>query len=127
MSFEEWLYRKAEQNAHNEILAFLMMALGMNLLVGGLIVTIFTVGEPILIPFITQQPLSPSATVGLILTIAGFFILSIGFILVVHYDKEMSWYIRETEKSTLYRKRKAAVKTTSRILEEYYDKEKEDR
>ena len=29
MSFVEWLHRKADENAHNEILAFLMIILGM--------------------------------------------------------------------------------------------------
>ena len=101
-----------------------MMTLGMNLLIGGLVVTTITVGEPVLLPFIIQQPLNLSATLGLILTIAGFAILSVGFILVIHYDKEMSWYIHETEKSTMYRKRGNRVRTGNKILEEYFDKEK---
>ena len=44
LSFEDWLYRKSEQNAHSEILSFLMMVMGVNILVGGLVVTVITVG-----------------------------------------------------------------------------------
>jgi hypothetical protein len=46
LSFPDWLYRKAEQNAQSEILAFLMMVLGMNLLMGGLIVTVIAACDP---------------------------------------------------------------------------------
>jgi uncharacterized BrkB/YihY/UPF0761 family membrane protein len=106
LSFEDWLYRKAEQNAHNEILAFLMTILGMNLLVGGLLVTLITMGQLTLLPLLNQQPLSQSATLGFILTVVGFCVLSTGFVLVIHYDRERSWFIGETAKSTLYKKDK---------------------
>jgi uncharacterized membrane protein len=124
LSFEEWLYRKAEQNAHNEILAFLMMILGMNLLIGGLLVTVIVVGEPTLFPFIIQQPLSQSATLGFILTIVGFAILSAGFILVIHYDRERSWYVGETAKSTMFRKRKNPVRPINETFEELAEERK---
>ncbi|MGB8779620.1 MAG: hypothetical protein WCD81_03105 [Candidatus Bathyarchaeia archaeon] len=68
-----------------------MMTLGMNLLIGGLIVTIMAVGQLNLFPFMLQQPLSQSGTLGLILTFFGFSILSAGFILVIHYDRQRSW------------------------------------
>jgi hypothetical protein len=118
LSFEDWLYRKADQNAHNEILAFLMMIMGINLLIGGLVVTVIVVGEPIILPFIIQQPPSQSATIGFTLTLAGFAILAVGFILVVHYDRERSWYVGETTKSTMYRKKKPTAKTLDQTLQE---------
>ncbi|MEM3729069.1 MAG: hypothetical protein QXF75_07755 [Candidatus Bathyarchaeia archaeon] len=68
MSMEDWMHRKAEENAHNEILAFLMTILGVNLLVGGLIVTILLAGEPawlLIFPYTAQ---GSSAYIGLILT-----------------------------------------------------------
>lgn len=118
LSFENWLYRKAEQNAHNEIIAFLMMVLGMNLLLGGLIVTIIVTGEPNLFFFLIQPPLKHPAVLGLVLTAAGFTVLCVGFVLVVHYDRERSWYMGETEKSTSFRKKKqTTVKTASEIPE----------
>jgi hypothetical protein len=43
---ENWLHRKAEENARNEILAFLMIILGVNLLTGGLLAIIIAAGEP---------------------------------------------------------------------------------
>lgn len=124
MSFEDWLYRKAEQNAHSEILAFLMMILGMNLLMGGLIVTIIVVGQPNLFPFLTQIPLNQSSVLGLILTLTGFSTLSTGFILAVHYDRKRSWHLSQIEKSTTLRNRKITVKTANELIEELTDEKK---
>jgi hypothetical protein len=118
LSFEDFLYRKAEQNAHSEILAFLMMTLGMNLLIGGLIVTVMAVGQLNVFPFIFQQPLSQSAILGLILTLSGFSILVAGFILVIHYDRQRSWHLGQIEKSTRLKNRKITIKTVDEILEE---------
>ena len=125
MSFQEWLYRKAEQNAHNEILAFLMMILGMNLLIGGLIVTVITTGGPNLLFYLTQQPLSQSAVLGLVLTVTGFLILSAGFVLVVHYDRQRSWHLNEIEKSTRPRNRKVTIRTQDELLKALADQNSE--
>ena len=125
MSFENWLNRKAEQNAHSEILAFSLMILGMNLLMGGLLVTIIVIGEPFFFPLTVQQPLSVSVALGPILTVVGFSVLSVGFILVIYYDKEKSWYINETKKFTFYQKRKTISKTANELLEELSKKDKE--
>lgn len=122
MSFEDWLYRKAEQNAHSEILAFMMIVLGMNMLIGGLVVAIMVSGEPLSFLFVAQQPLGYSTVVGLILTVVGFCILSVGFILVIYYDKERSWYLGEIDKSTRLKNRKITVETTNDILEELIGK-----
>lgn len=119
------MHRKAEENAHNEILAFLMTVLGVNLLVGGLIVVILVAGEPswlLIFPYTPAQ--TPSAYIGLILTITGFIILSSGFILVIHYDKKRSWFIKEIEKASLPKKWKTDYKTANQILEEYTGKRK---
>jgi hypothetical protein len=125
LSFENWLYKKADQNAHNEILAFLMMTIGMNLLIGGLVITTIAIGEPVLFPFITQQPMTSSEVLGLVLTTAGFAVVSVGFLLVIHYDKEASWYMHETEKSTI-RKKKTVNRTANKALEEWLGKTKKD-
>lgn len=117
MSYEDFLYRKAEQNAHSEILAFLMMTLGMNLLIGGLIVTIMAVGQLNLFPLMLQQPLNQSATLGLILTLSGFSILVAGFILVINYDRQRSWHLSQIEKSTKLKSRKITIRTANEIPE----------
>lgn len=126
LSIEDWHNIKAEQNAHNEILAFLMMIVGVNLLVGGLIVTVMTVGVPIINPFNIQQVLSYSSILGLILTISGFSIISAGFILVIHYDRKRTWHLKEIEKTTALKNRRIHVRSAEQILDELVYEEKED-
>jgi hypothetical protein len=126
LSFEDWLYRKSEQNAHSEILAFLMMVLGVNILVGGLVVTVITVGQAPMFPFVFSQPMNSSAVIGLVLTLVGFCLLCAGFMLVVYYDRERSWYLGEIEKSTKIRNRKITVRTAHDILEELVENKKKD-
>ena len=126
LSLEDWLYRKSEQNAHSEILAFLVMVLGINLLVGGFVVTILTVGQAPLFPFMLSQPLNSSTVLGLILTLVGFCLLCAGFILVVYYDRERSWFLGEIEKSTKIKNRKIRVRTAHDILEELVEGKKKD-
>lgn len=93
-----------------------MMILGMNLLMGGLIVTVITAGGPNLLFYVAQQPLSQSAVLGLALTVTGFLVLLAGFVLVVHYDRQRSWHLKEIEKSTRLRNRKVALKTADELL-----------
>jgi len=126
LSFEDWLYRKSEQNAHSEILSFLMMVMGVNILVGGLVVTVITVGQVPLFPFMFSQPMNSSAVVGLVLTLVGFCLLCAGFLLVVHYDRERSWYLGEIEKSTKIKNRKITVRTAHDILGELVENRKKD-
>jgi len=118
LSFEDWLYRKSEQNAHSEILAFLMVVLGVNILIGGLVVTTITVGQVSLLFSMFSQSLNSSGVLGLVLTLVGFCLLCAGFILVVYYDRERSWYLGEIEKSTQIKNRKISVRTAHDILEE---------
>lgn len=117
------MHRKADENAHNEILAFLLMILGVNLLMGGLITVILVVGE---LNWLFAFPYTPLKTksgyVGLILTLAGFVLMSAGFILVMHYDRKRSWYTKELGKSVV--PRRTTDKSIDEILEEYVGKRK---
>ena len=125
MSVEDWLHGKAEENAHNEILAFLMIILGVNLLIGGLLTIIVAAGEPNWLLSFPYMPLQASpAYLGLILTVTGFAILAAGFVLVIHYDRKRSWYIKEIEKSSMPKKWKTDYETVDQILEEYVGKRK---
>lgn len=125
MLIEDWLHKKAEEYAHNEILALLLIILGVNLLTTGLLVTIYSLGEEWGQLFLTFKQLqSATATLGLILTAAGFSVSSAGFILVIHYDRKKSWYRRQIEDSSIMKKLKAEVKTVDQILEEYVGKKK---
>lgn len=124
MSFEDWLYRKSEQNAHSEIMAFLLVVLSVNLLLGGLVVTVLTVGQQTMLPFLVVQSSGASSVLGLILTVAGFCLLCLGFILVVYYDKERSWYLGEIDRATQLKNRKVKIKAAHDVLEELVDGKK---
>ncbi|MDI6904022.1 MAG: hypothetical protein QMD13_00800 [Candidatus Bathyarchaeia archaeon] len=124
MSFRDWLHRKADEHAHNEILSFLLMILGVNLLMGGLLVIVIVAGEPswlLIFPYKPSQ--TSSAYLGLILAIAGFALLSAGFLLVIHYDRKRSWCIKELEKSSIH-KRVSSLKSVNEIMQEYMCKKK---
>jgi hypothetical protein len=126
LSIEDWHNIKAEQNAHNEILAFLMMVVGVNLLVGGLIVTVITVGEPIFNPFNISPTVSYSSSLGLILTFAGFTVIAAGFILVINYDRSRTWHLREVEKAAMLKSRKINVRSAQEMYTELVKEEKTD-
>jgi hypothetical protein len=123
LSYEDWLNGKSDESAHNEIMAFLMVILGMNISIGGLIVTIIMLGQPNIFLFMTQQPISMSAALGPILTIVGFLLTSAGFILVVYYDRKRSWYMGEIHKASMFEKKKSKSKAVDPILEPYVREE----
>jgi uncharacterized membrane protein len=122
MFFEDWLHRKAEENAHNEILAFLLMVLGMNLLMGGLLMSLIVAGELTVILQPSSLPPSFTAYSGFILTVVGFFVMFAGFVLTVYYSRKRLWYISEIER--LAPRRRIASRTASTILDEYAGKRK---
>jgi len=121
---EDWLHRKAEENAHNEI-GFFNDNFRVTLLTGGLLAIIIAAGEPNWLLSFPYMPLQASPTyLGLILTVAGFAVLATGFVLVMHYDRKRSWYIKEIEKSSMPKKWKTNSETVDQILEEYSGKRK---
>ena len=123
MLMEDWQHKKAEENAHNEILAFLLIILGTHLLTAGLLVTIIVSGEQEWWLFSIYGQLQTATTsLGLILTITGFAISSAGFILVIHYDRKKSWYRKQIERSSIAKKWKTNSKSVDEILEEYAGK-----
>jgi hypothetical protein len=124
LSYEDWQYRQAEKNAHNEILASIIMVIGVNLLVGGLIITVFTTGQPIIIPFITQQFINLPIALAIILTNSGFAITLAGFALSIHYDKKRSWHLKEIDKSGGHKNWQVAVKTANEMLQQIEEKKK---
>jgi len=92
---------KAEESAHNEILAYLTIILGATFLVGGLLVTIIAAESPqwfLMLPY--QQLSQRSSVLGLILTSLGFVLISAGFILIIHYDRKKVWYVNQIEESS---------------------------
>jgi uncharacterized membrane protein len=122
MFFEDWLHRKAEENAHNEILAFLLMVLGMNLLMGGLLMSLIVAGELTVVLQPSSLPPSFTAYSGFILTVVGFLVMFSGFTLTIYYSRKRLWFISEIERSTL--RMKIPPKTANTILDEYAGKRK---
>lgn len=123
MLVEEWLHKKAEESAHNEILAFLLIILGVHLLTAGLLVTVIVSGGQEWWLFtIYWQFQTATTSLGLILTLIGFVISSASFILVIHYDRKKSWYRKQIEKSSIIEKGKMKPKSIDEILEEYVGK-----
>jgi uncharacterized membrane protein len=120
MFFEDWLHRKAEENAHNEILAFLLMVLGMNLLMGGLLMSLMVGVELTVILQPSSLPPSLTAYLGFILTVVGFFVMLSGFVLTVYYSRKRLWYISEIERSAS--SRRMVSRTANTILDEYAGK-----
>ncbi len=125
MLVEDWLHRKAEESAHNEILAFLLIILGVHLSTAGLMLTIVVSGGQTWWHLsIYWQLQTSTASLGLILTTIGFGISSAGFILVIHYDRKKSWYRKQIEKSSIIEKWKMKPKSVDEILEEYAGRRK---
>jgi hypothetical protein len=93
---------KAEESAHNEILAYLTIILGATFLIGGFLETIIIAESPqwfLMLPY--QQLSHPSGVLGVILTILGFVLISAGFVLSVHYDRKKVWYMSQLEESSV--------------------------
>jgi hypothetical protein len=124
LAFEEWQYRQAEKNAHNEILAFMITVIGVNFLIGGLIITVFTTGQPIILPFITYQFINLPIALGVILTSSGFAIVFAGFVLSIHYDKQRTWHLKEIDKTNGQKNWQVAVKTANEMLQQIDEKKK---
>ena len=104
MTFEDWLFRKQDQYAHDEILAFLTMILGMNFFIGGLIVTA-NVTQGLF--FISKPPLL--SLIGFTLSVTGIFVLLSGFFLLLYYDRKRAWHVGELEKANKRRNRKHSI------------------
>jgi hypothetical protein len=48
----------------------------------------------------------------------------LGFILVVYYDKERSWYLGEIDRATQLKNRKVKIKAAHDVLEELVEGKK---
>jgi phosphatidylglycerophosphatase A len=103
-----------------------MMILGVNLLVGGFIVTVIMTGQIMDLQFVIQHSLSQSSAIGLFLTGIGFLMLSAGFVMVVYYDCKKSWHLGEVEKTEKVKNRKITIRTTRETLEELTQEKRKD-
>ena len=100
MSFGNFLYRKADEYAHNEIMSFFVIILGMTMLVGGLLITLIVIQEPEWLLFIPyQQYMNNIGILGFVFSLTGLVCLAIGFIMVAYYDRKKSWVLGQLDKS----------------------------
>ncbi|MCD6446056.1 hypothetical protein J7L49_04660 [Candidatus Bathyarchaeota archaeon] len=126
MFIKDYMYKKAEENAHNEIMAFLLVILGINLLIGGLLLMVLVEGTPNLIILFSSVP-QPNAPIILESTLifGGFIVALLGFLLVIYYSRKRAWYMHQIENHSLYRRKEDQVlKSVDEILKEYTGKKK---
>ena len=90
----EYLHEKAEESRHNEVIGYLIMITGVIFLMGGTMVTVSEVPSPSWFLFIPYGMSSnPYSLIGLVFTVLGYILLSIGISLSIHYASERSWYM----------------------------------
>jgi len=102
LALRDYLHEKAEESRHNETLGFLIMLIGVNLLVGGILATVVSVENPDWFLFIPYKLNShPYSLVGLSFASIGLVLLVLGIIFSVHSALQRSLYIdrlKETQK-----------------------------
>ncbi len=94
MSFEEYIREKAAESRQKESVGFLLIILGMTLLVGGLLITFITVGNPDWFMFIPwKQTSDPTSLISLSMTLSGFVLAFVGATYVIFASSERSGYL----------------------------------
>ena len=96
--YKEYMREHAEELRHRETLAFLIMIMGMISLMGGLTMTIILANQLSWVLFFPYEPGS-SGLLGMALTLLGFALISAGFVLVVYYDREKMWFLKQLRES----------------------------
>jgi len=100
LALRDYLHEKAEESRHNETLAFLIMVIGVNFLVGGIVATVVTVENPEWLLFIPYKLNShPYSLVGLSFTSIGLVLLVLGIIFSIHSALQRSLYMDRLKES----------------------------
>ena len=100
MALRDYLHEKAEESRHNETLAFLIVVIGVNFLVGGIVVTVVTVENPEWLLFIPYKLNShPYSLVGLSFTSIGLVLLVLGIVFSIHSALQRSLYMDRLKES----------------------------
>ncbi|UCE43905.1 MAG: hypothetical protein JSV57_06055 [Candidatus Bathyarchaeota archaeon] len=98
--YTEYMQKSVQELRHREILAFLIMIMGMISLMGGLTVTAILGREIswfLILPY--EVTSSPSSLLAITLTLLGFGLTSAGFVLAVYYDREKTWFLKHLKAS----------------------------
>jgi len=103
MSIREYLHEKAAESRHKETVGFSLVVLGMVLLVGGVLVTLVTVGNPDWFLFIPwKQTSDPTSIVSLFMTLGGFVTALVGAIYIIFASSQRSGYLSSLQKGIEY-------------------------
>jgi hypothetical protein len=103
MSIREYLHEKAAESRHKETVGFSLVVLGMVLLVGGVLITLVTVGNPDWFLFIPwKQTSDPTSMVSLFMTLGGFVVAFVGAIYIIFASSQRSGYLSSLQKTLEY-------------------------
>ena len=96
--YSEYMLEHLRELRHKVTFAFLIVILGMICLMGGMTMTILFSNHLswlLIFPYAT----SASASLGLVLSLFGFSMISIGFVLAFYYDREKTWFLNKSRES----------------------------
>lgn len=100
--YEEYMRDKVQEYRHREVLAYLTINMGIVFLVGGLLIAV-TLAENLswLLIFPYEPNSYTTSFIGTVLCIFGFVLISGGFILAFHYDREKLWFSKKMKESNV--------------------------
>jgi len=94
MSLRDYLHEKAEESRHNETLGFLILAIGVILLMSGLLITAIKVENPDWLLFIPYKlNTHPFVLLAISLTSIGLTLLILGIVFSTHSALQRTMYI----------------------------------
>lgn len=103
MSISEYLHENAAESRHKESVGFSLVVLGMVLIVGGLLITLVTIGNPDWFLFIPwKQTSDPTGLISLFMTLSGFVIIFAGAIYIIFASSKRAGYLSSLKKASEY-------------------------
>ncbi|UCF58781.1 MAG: hypothetical protein JSV15_06955 [Candidatus Bathyarchaeota archaeon] len=100
--YEEYMRDKVQEYRHREVLAYLIINMGIVFLVGGLLIAVTLAENLSWLLIFPYEPNSYTASfVGTILCVFGFVLISGGFVLAFHYDREKMWFSKKLKESNV--------------------------
>jgi heme/copper-type cytochrome/quinol oxidase subunit 1 len=94
MSLRDYLHEKAEESRHNETLGFLILAIGVVMLMSGLLITAIKVENPAWFLFVPYElNTHPYSLLALCLTLIGLALSILGIIFSTHSALQRTMYI----------------------------------
>lgn len=103
MSISEYLHENAAESRHKESVGFSLVILGMVLIVGGLLITLVTIGNPDWFLFIPwKQTSDPTSLISLFMTLGGFVVVFAGAIYIIYASSKRSGYLSSLQKASKY-------------------------